>query len=332
MFNLPASRDDTGITETTDFNLSTGRTQASAETNELGFSAKHGVVWNDYLEYRPRYPASFFKRLYQYHATKPGALFSIAHDVGAGCGVVSAHLARTFDHVVVSDPNDGYVNLAREMLSNNVGSIAGARDKYAYLKEPAERSTLESATVDLITCCECIHWTDTVASLQEFHRQLKRNGTLAICHYSVPKIKNNTAAQRTWMKLWTQHSRCATGHLYDRAFKLCNTAMDGLEFPEADWKSIKRLYFNSDGITSFAFNERVGESRVKEREKRIWHGVDEEWCAMRGITWFKGFFGTFMPKVPDPELEVLWDTLDKELKGVETRVEFPLVIVLATRS
>ncbi|KAI1292696.1 hypothetical protein F5Y03DRAFT_375381 [Xylaria venustula] len=130
-----------------------------SENEEFGFSAHHRISWSEYMRYRPIYPDSFFRRIYEYYGGSPGACWSTAHDVGAGNGIVSSNLATKFDHVVVSDPNDGYNETARELLDEKSGL---PESKFVFLKEPAEHSSVEAGTVDLITACECMHWTDTV--------------------------------------------------------------------------------------------------------------------------------------------------------------------------
>ncbi|KAM4063780.1 hypothetical protein HRG_006893 [Hirsutella rhossiliensis] len=198
----------------------------------------------------------------------------------------------------------------------------------------AEESTLGSGTVDLITACECIHWTDTIAALQEFGRQLKPGGTLVLTHYGVAQILGNDSAQRIWKAIWGVHSTKAKGALFDRAFQLCNKALEGLEFPELEWETVKRIYINANGnLESFIFNERVGESRrVKNGEEKVWEDGDEQWSDQQGIDWLRGYFGTWMPRIPESEIQFLWHDMELVLKGEKVRIEFPVVMVFATKT
>ncbi|KAH8588891.1 S-adenosyl-L-methionine-dependent methyltransferase [Bisporella sp. PMI_857] len=304
--------------------------EAGVGAGEFGFSANQGVHWNEYLIYRPTYPASFFSHIYHYHSTKPQIAWSTAHDVGAGCGVVSAQLAPRFTRVIVSDPNDGYVVLARKAL---VDELHISESKFVFLEESAEESSVESGTVDLITACECIHWTNTTASLQEFCRQLKPGGTLVLTHYGVPQILDNDLAQKIWKDIWGVHSTKAKGALFDHAFRLCNTALEGIEFPKAEWETVKRIYINAhEKLESFVFNDRIGESRVRDGEEKVWEDGDEQWCDVQGIDWLKGYFGTWMPRIPEPEIRGLWHNMELALKGEKVRIEFPVVMVFATKA
>jgi trans-aconitate 3-methyltransferase len=302
--------------------------QASAK--ELGFSASQGANWSNYLVYRPLYPASFFDRIYDYHSAKATAAWATAHDVGAGCGVVSATLASRFDKVVVSDPNDGYVTLARKAL---VEESRIPESKLKFLQEGAEKTSVNSGTVDLITACECIQWTDTDAAIREFGRQLRPGGTLLVSYYTVPRIAANEAAQRIWRKVWAAYSERALGALFDHAFPIINTGLETVGFPDSGWESVTRTYINSLGtVQPFKINDRVGKSRVKPEEERIWVDGDQDWTDVQGIDWFKGYFGTWVPRIPESELQDIWDELELSLQGKKVKIETPIVLILATKS
>lgn len=305
-------------------------TKGTMAEKEFGFATKEGVHWGEYLAYRPVYPASFYKRIYDYHSRKPGANWSVAHDVGAGCGVVSAQLTHRFGSVIVSDPNDGYVDLARKILVQDSGI---PKSKLFFLQESAEETSVDPASVDLLTACECIHWTDTHASLREFHRQLKPRGTLVITHYGVPRIVANSAAQKAWMAIWAYHSTKATSALFERVFRLCNMGLEGLRFPPSDWKNVRRMYINTHGtLEPFIFNNRIGASCVTIAEERVWQETDEDWCDVQGIEWMKGYFSTWMPKIPETEIQHLWQKLEIALGGGKVNIEFPVAMIFGTKA
>ena len=305
-------------------------TEITTPVKEIAFSVKQGVNWSDYLAYRPHYPASFFHHTYDYHSQKLKAAWSVAHDVGAGCGIVSSSLAPRFDSVIVSDPNDGYVTLARKIL---VEELSIPESKFYFLQEDAERSSIEPATVDLIAAFECIHWTDTDAAIREFGRELKPGGTLAITHYTVPLITGNDRAQSAWKAIWNAWSERARSESFDHAFTFANTGLDPLEFPEGEWDAVKRVFINAHGSTdAFRINERVGESRVKAKEEKFWVENDADWIDEQGIDWFKGYLATWVPRIPESEIGHLWDELELALNGERVKIEIPVVMVLATKS
>ncbi|KAI9147516.1 Methyltransferase gedG [Paramyrothecium foliicola] len=301
----------------------------SIPSKEHGFSAKQGANWSEYLAYRPIYPASFFQRIWEYHGDKENTKNSKAHDVGAGCGIVSSSLASVFNHVVVSDPNDGYVNLARKLL---VEDSALSNSKFTFLQEGAEKSSVEAGTVDLITLCECVHWTDPVVAIRECHRELRPGGTLVITHYMRPFITGNDLAQDAWGKIWEAYAERATGPLLDRAFPILNTAFDHLEYPESDWTSVERVYINCHGNTNaFKMTNTLAKSNVKPHEKRIWVENDKDWTDSKGLSWYKAYLATWVPLVPESDIKHLWDDLEHALQGGNADMETPVVMVFATK-
>ncbi|KAI1142388.1 S-adenosyl-L-methionine-dependent methyltransferase [Hypoxylon sp. FL0543] len=303
--------------------------ETNSATKELGFSPKHGVNWSDYLTYRPIYPKSFFERIYGYHAQKPKAQWSVAHDVGAGCGIVSATLAARFDSVIVSDPNDGYVNLARKLL---VEEALLPESKFTFLQEPAEKSSVESGTVYLITACECLHWTTPDAAIGEFGRELVAGGTLAITYYTRPLIEGSERVQEAWRALWIEHFEKARGQVFKDAYVIANTGFEALEFPEEEWESVERVYINAQGsIDAFAVNDLMGESRVKEGEEIIWVEGDEDWSDVKGIEWLKGYVATWAPLIPESDIQGAWDEVELALGGKEVKIRTPVVMIFATR-
>ena len=305
-------------------------TKTTPQVKEIGFSINQGVNWSKYLAFRPQYPESFFRRIYDYHSHKPKSAWSVAHDVGAGCGIVSSSLAPRFDRVIVSDPNDGYVTLARKILVEEL-SIPDSR--FRFLQEGAENSSIDAGTVDLITVCECIHWTDTDAAIKEFGRELKVGGTLAITYYTIPVIAGNDRARSAWRAIWDAFSERARSDLLDHAFRIVNAGLNSLEFPEGEWEAVKRVLINAHGsVDTFLINDRVAESRVKAKEEKVWVEDDVDWMDEQGIDWFKGYLTTWVPPIPESEIGHLWDELEVALKGKKVKIETPVAMIFATKN
>ncbi|PHH88539.1 hypothetical protein CDD83_7419 [Cordyceps sp. RAO-2017] len=298
----------------------------ASPATEFAYSS---VDWDTYVKYRLPYRAAFFDRIYGYHAQKPQAGWGVAHDVGAGRGIVSAALASRFDSVVVSDPNDGHVALARGALVQDALTPAS---KFRFLPEGAERSSVGRATVDLITACECIHFTDPEAAVGDFGRQLKPGGTLAMTYYAFPRIVGNDPAESIWRRILAVWSDGGPAALYDRAFRIGNTALDAVGFPDSGWKAVKRIYVNARGsVDRFAIGDLRGKSRVKEGEDKLWIEGDQDWRGVKEISWFKGYLETLVPCVPESKIRHLWDELELALDGKGVEMELPNVMVLATK-
>ncbi|KAI0452023.1 S-adenosyl-L-methionine-dependent methyltransferase [Xylaria acuta] len=306
------------------------RTQITDEGKGLGFSIRYGVDWYKYMLYRPTYRESFFRRIYEYHTQKPEASWSTAHDVGAGHGIVSATLANRFNQVVVSDPNAGYNKVARQLLVEQYG---WPESKFVFLQEGAEESSVETETVDLITACECMQWTNTDDAVDEFARQLKPGGTPVMTLYMRPLILGNERAQAIWKEIWGVFSKKTnTGHLFERAFQISNSGYDSIAVPSARWEAIKRVYINSSqGIASFKISDDVGEDRVGSNEDRVWVHGDPDWSDEQDVDWLKKYFATWGPAVPESEIRDLWDELERITNGAKVRMETPLVMVFATK-
>jgi SAM-dependent methyltransferase len=303
------------------------------EPHEFGFNAKQGVNWSDYVIFRPIYPPSFFNRIFTYHSSSTNNLettWTTAHDVGAGCGIAASSLASHFKKVIVSDPNEGYTTLAQKVLIQELGH---PESKFSFLQESAEKSSVESGTVDLITVCECIHWMRPEVAIPEFARQLRVGGTLVITHYNHPRIEGNELAQRAWDAIRDVYVGAVGNPMFEHALRIMNSGFECLGFPIGAWEGVRRLYVNALGrIETFRLDDRVGESLVHEEEEVVWEEGDEGWMDEQGFDWFRGYLATWAkPDVPEEELKPYWDQLERAMDGKKVRTATPLVMVFATK-
>ncbi|KAJ5824329.1 hypothetical protein N7447_006669 [Penicillium robsamsonii] len=297
---------------------------------EYGFNANQGVNWSDYLTFRPVYPPSFFERVFTYHSQKPHSTWSLAQDIGAGCGIVASSLAPRFDKVIVSDPNDGYTALARRLL---VEESRFPEPSFRFLKESAERSSVDSGSVDLIMACECIHWTRPEFAIREFARELCPRGTLVITHYNYPRIVGNERAQQAWGAVCSFYAGEVDDPMLDHALRILNSGTEALGFPVEDWERVKRLYVNARGsIDAFRINDRVGESQVKDGEEIVWEEEDTDWMDEQDCDWFKGYASTWTtPRVSESDINPLWDEMERAFEGKKVKTATPLAMVFATK-
>ncbi|KAJ5320544.1 hypothetical protein PENANT_c033G06646 [Penicillium antarcticum] len=305
------------------------------ETREFGFNAKQGVSWSDYVIFRPIYPPSFFNRIFTYHSTSssnanPKTTWTIAHDVGAGCGIAASSLATHFKQVIVSDPNEGYTTLAHKVLVTESGHL---ESKFRFLQESAENSSVESGSVDLITVCECIHWMRPEVAIAEFARQLRVGGTLVITHYNHPRIEDNERAQMAWDAIRDLYVEAVSNPMFEHALRIMNSGFESLGFPVEVWEGVRRLYVNALGrVETFRLDDRVGGSLVKDGEEVVWEERDEGWMGEQDFDWFRGYLATWAkPDVSEEELKPYWEELERAMDGKKVRTVTPLVMVFATK-
>jgi SAM-dependent methyltransferase len=122
------------------------------------------VAADDYHRCRPGYPEAVFEWI-EREASLPRPAW-IA-DVGCGTGASTRPWASRGHRVVGLDPNAA-------MLAQAVGT-GGA----LYVRAEAAATALRSASVDLVTVAQALHWLDLAAVLPEMRRILRPAGRLS---------------------------------------------------------------------------------------------------------------------------------------------------------
>jgi SAM-dependent methyltransferase len=119
----------------------------------------------EYAASRPDYPAALIDDLSQ---LKPAQIA----DVGAGTGILTRMLLDRGLSVIAVEPNAAMQAAADAALKKYplYQSVAGS----------AEATTLEDASVDLITAAQAFHWFDIEAARAECLRILKPHGEVAL--------------------------------------------------------------------------------------------------------------------------------------------------------
>ncbi len=126
---------------------------------------------NDYVRYRPGYPAELF----EYLASLASA-HDLAWDCGTGSGQAAVGLAPHFTRVIATDASQEQVQFA---IPN---------EKVEYRVEPAEGTTMQEHTVDLITVGVAVHWFEFEPFYAEVRRVAKPGAVIAVWTYHYPSI------------------------------------------------------------------------------------------------------------------------------------------------
>ena len=124
-----------------------------------------------YTRYRPHYPAQLFEYLAELAIDN-----QLAWDCATGSGQAALGLAQYFEKVVATDASD-------EQIAN-----AFAHERITYIVAPAERTEINSGSVDLIVVAQALHWFDFDKFYAEVRRVLKKGGVLAAWSYSLLRI------------------------------------------------------------------------------------------------------------------------------------------------
>lgn len=120
-----------------------------------------------YREARPLYPDALFDWL---AAEAPAR--DLVWDAGCGNGQASVALSARFERVFATDPSASQIKSAQ------------IRENIDYRVEPAEQCTLPSASADLVTVAQALHWFDFGRFFAQARRVLKPHGVLAAWAYS----------------------------------------------------------------------------------------------------------------------------------------------------
>jgi SAM-dependent methyltransferase len=177
---------------------------------------------DDYIRYRPDYPAALIPLLQREIALAPEWIVA---DIGSGPGNLTRRFLDFGCTVFGVEPNAAMREAGERQLAGDASftSVAGS----------AEATTLASQSVDLVTAGQAFHWFDPIPTRTEFQRILKDPGWVAL--------------------IWNRRPE-GTAHILDEY-----SAMLRRHSPEYDRVSVQddrsadgmRLLFGKDGYQTF---------------------------------------------------------------------------------
>lgn len=133
-----------------------------------------GRFSEDYGEYRPGFPSSFYDRL----EALVGLEGIRALDLGTGPGLVALELAARGAHVTGIDISENQIRVARRRAE-----VAGLSARCEFQVRPAEDTGLPAHEIDLVTAGQCWHWFDEPVVMRELLGVLRPGGHLVVAHY-----------------------------------------------------------------------------------------------------------------------------------------------------
>lgn len=124
-----------------------------------------------YAKYRPGYPEKLFEYLSGLCVNK-----SLAWDCGTGNGQSAVILSKYFEKVYATD-------ISKKQIDN-----AEERNNITYAVEPAEQTSIDNNSVDIITVSQALHWFHFEDFYAEVKRVAKPDAIIAVWTYSLLKI------------------------------------------------------------------------------------------------------------------------------------------------
>jgi len=123
----------------------------------------------DYIRYRPHYPAAVLDILKHDIGLTPAWVIA---DIGSGTGISAELFLRNGNVVYGVEPNRPMREAAERLLAAypNFRSVAGA----------AEATTLPSQSVDCVVAAQAFHWFDAARAREESIRILRPGGWAAL--------------------------------------------------------------------------------------------------------------------------------------------------------
>jgi SAM-dependent methyltransferase len=167
-----------------------------------------------YSKFRPDYPDELYDIIF-----KQVSHFGKAWDCATGNGQVAKLLSRYFESVEATD-------ISEQQLMR---AVPGKNIRYQVM--PAELTSFNEDTFDLITVGQALHWFDFSTFFQEAARVLKKGGILAVWCYGINKIDPDIDP----IVLDFYHN--LLGKYWDSERNLVDNRYCDIPFPNWNWKT-----------------------------------------------------------------------------------------------
>ncbi|MEW4372337.1 class I SAM-dependent methyltransferase [Paenibacillus kandeliae] len=139
-----------------------------SDQNKQDVTKRFSTRVDDYVKYRPGYPAELFDYMQNTMGIEAGQKVA---DIGAGTGIFTALLLERGLEVFAVEPNEPMRLAAEKSLPSAPLHL---------MDGSAEQTNLPDHSVDVIVCAQSFHWFDTERAIQEFRRIAGEDGKLAL--------------------------------------------------------------------------------------------------------------------------------------------------------
>lgn len=143
----------------------------------MTFADHFSTIAAQYLTYRPRYPQALVRAL-----AERCERHDLAWDAGCGNGQLSVALGDEFRRVIATEPS-------KQQLA-----MAERHPNVEYRCEPADRSTLDGASVDLAVAAQAAHWFDWPGYVAEVERVARPGALVALVSYGILHVDGDAGA------------------------------------------------------------------------------------------------------------------------------------------
>jgi SAM-dependent methyltransferase len=139
-----------------------------------------GKTSDDYVTHRAGFPNSFYPALLEMGVAVAGRDLL---DIGTGTGTLAYGFHQRGASVVAIDRSQAMLDAARALGPDG--------DRPHFIAATAEKTSLASATFDVVSAGQCWHWFDRPAAATETNRVLRPGGWLVIAHFDWIPLPGN---------------------------------------------------------------------------------------------------------------------------------------------
>jgi SAM-dependent methyltransferase len=224
-------------------------------------------IASSYAIYRPRYPGALFDFL---AAQAPA--HTLAWDCGCGTGQATLDLAERFERVIGTDASAAQI------------AQAPAHPRIEWRVAPGENSGIASATADLVTVAQALHWLDIPAFFREAARVARPGGLIGIWSYGDVRLDepDTDALVRHYSRTIVEPYWPLQRRIVDEAYRSVVMPFEEIEVPafemEERWTLDQLLGYVGTWSATSRYREQLKEdptTALAEQLRAVWQDASE---------------------------------------------------------